>query len=123
MWRIAVSPVLLIANCFRPGASKQRPFTLKPKRSRMRIPCAVRVVLSCLALSCLTFAQIRLDPNAAPPKPINETELIAQLTKALDKAVAADNFSGAVLLAKDGKPVFEKAYGLASKDYDAANQL
>jgi CubicO group peptidase (beta-lactamase class C family) len=89
----------------------------------MRITPAVRGVLSCLLLSCLAAAQVRPDPNAAPRKPIDQTELIAQLTKALDQAVAGDNFSGAVLLAKDGKPVFEKAYGLASKDYDAANRL
>ena len=40
----------------------------------------------------------------------------------MDKLVAEDKFSGAVLLAKDGKPIFEKAYGMASKSYDAANR-
>ncbi len=36
---------------------------------------------------------------------------------------AADQFSGAVLLAKDGEVVFEKAWGLASRRYDVPNNL
>jgi D-alanyl-D-alanine carboxypeptidase len=88
----------------------------------MRPASILRVVLCCLLLACVMSAQLRLDPNAPPPK-VSEAELIAQLTKALDQAVAGDNFSGAVLLAKDGKPIFEKAYGLASKEYDAANGM
>ena len=58
----------------------------------------------------------------APPKPVNEAELVAHLSKTVDKLAAEDKFSGAVLLAKDGKPIFEKAYGQASKSYSAANR-
>lgn len=34
-----------------------------------------------------------------------------------------DRFSGAVLLAKDGEPVFEKAWGLASRRFDVPNRV
>ena len=34
-----------------------------------------------------------------------------------------DEFSGAVLVAKDGKPIFEKACGMACKRYDAPNRI
>ena len=41
----------------------------------------------------------------------------------MKKLVAADVFSGAVLLAKDGVPVYKGAFGMANKDFDAANKI
>jgi CubicO group peptidase (beta-lactamase class C family) len=41
----------------------------------------------------------------------------------LNKLVAADVFSGTVLVARDGKPVFQKAYGLANKKSSLPNRL
>jgi CubicO group peptidase (beta-lactamase class C family) len=35
----------------------------------------------------------------------------------------SDRFSGAVLIAKDNEPVFKKAYGLASKTFNAPNKV
>jgi len=77
-----------------------------------------------VGLCTLASAQVLVGPGPGgpPPKPVNETELVAQLSKTMDKLVAEDKFSGAVLLAKDGKPIFEKAYGMASKSYSAANR-
>jgi D-alanyl-D-alanine carboxypeptidase len=74
-------------------------------------------------LCTLASAQVQMGPGpGAPPKPVNEADLVAHLAKTMDKLVAEDKFSGAVLLAKDGKPIFEKAYGMASKSYAAANR-
>ncbi|MFC2953852.1 serine hydrolase domain-containing protein [Marinicaulis aureus] len=40
------------------------------------------------------------------------------------KALAADNlFSGAVLIAKDGRPLFQGAYGAASREYSIPNTV
>ena len=70
-----------------------------------------------------------VDSNAPPeldhatPKPTNDAELAAAVSAYLDKQTQADEFSGAVLVAKDGKPIFQKAYGLANKNYNAPNQL
>lgn len=50
-------------------------------------------------------------------------EIIVELEKFLDQQVKADAFSGTVVLAKDGKPVFQKAYGLASKSFNAPNNI
>src|SRR5262245_41352321 len=48
---------------------------------------------------------------------LTESELVTSLRKRVDDLVAADTFSGAVLVAKigkmDGKTVFAQAYGLA----------
>jgi CubicO group peptidase (beta-lactamase class C family) len=80
-------------------------------------------IVFCLLFSGLASTQVKImrEPPA-PVKPVNEAELIAKLSAAMDKLVADDQFSGAVLLAKDGKPIFEKAYGMASKGYGVANR-
>jgi CubicO group peptidase (beta-lactamase class C family) len=66
--------------------------------------------------------------NAARPAsnarlPTTESELIAALEQHLDELVKADEFSGTVLLARNGKPLFQRAYGLASNEYNVPNQI
>ena len=57
--------------------------------------------------------------RAAPPPPVNAAMAPAELSKALDgylaPMAAADTFAGVVLVATDGKTVFEKAYGQADR--------
>jgi CubicO group peptidase (beta-lactamase class C family) len=52
---------------------------------------------------------------------------LAELEKGLDvrlqRATANDEFSGAVLIAKDGKPVWQKAYGFADRDAKVKNTV
>lgn len=59
------------------------------------------------------------DEPAAPPPPVNAAMAPAELSKALDgylaPMAAADTFAGVVLVARDGKTVFEKAYGQADR--------
>jgi CubicO group peptidase (beta-lactamase class C family) len=57
----------------------------------------------------------------APPTPLSEAEIIRETERTLDDLVAKDEFSGVVLLAKGGSPVFRKAYGLASKEFHVPN--
>jgi CubicO group peptidase (beta-lactamase class C family) len=84
---------------------------------------------------------VRVEPNAPnritgigmrPPKPpageraaraSTDAERTRELEAYVQKLAEADAFSGAVLLAKDGKILFEKAYGEASKDYHVANRV
>lgn len=61
------------------------------------------------------------DAAAAPAKKLTEAEVTQSLTSFLEGLVKADRFSGVVLIAKDGKPFFEKAYGLADKPRNLAN--
>jgi CubicO group peptidase (beta-lactamase class C family) len=61
--------------------------------------------------------------NVEPSSMLTETEVITSIEKYLNELVAADEFSGTVLLAKGGKPIFEKAYGLASKEYNVPNRI
>lgn len=49
-------------------------------------------------------------------------EPAAQITAAVDKAVAEDRFSGVVMLAKDGTPVLSQAWGMADPTKGIANR-
>jgi D-alanyl-D-alanine carboxypeptidase len=54
---------------------------------------------------------------------LSQSGLIAATRKTIEAEVAADRFSGAVLIVKDGKPVFSEAYGLADREHKTANTL
>jgi CubicO group peptidase (beta-lactamase class C family) len=54
---------------------------------------------------------------------MSEAEIVKQTETYLDQAVAEDTFSGGALIAKDGKPIFEKAYGLANKRSNTPNNV
>jgi CubicO group peptidase (beta-lactamase class C family) len=58
---------------------------------------------------------------AAPAKKLTEAEVAESLTAYLEGLAKADKFSGVVLIARDGKPFFVKAYGLADKTRQLAN--
>jgi CubicO group peptidase (beta-lactamase class C family) len=48
---------------------------------------------------------------------------VKQLDSFVQKQVDADEFSGCVLVAKDWKPIFRKAYGLACRRFNIPNQI
>jgi D-alanyl-D-alanine carboxypeptidase len=58
-----------------------------------------------------------------PNEPLTQSQAVAELEKYIDSLVAIDQFSGTVLLAKDGAPYFSRACGLASKEYNVPNRL
>jgi len=58
-----------------------------------------------------------------PAGDLTEEQIIDFLDRYLDNLVSKDRFSGTVLIAKDGKPVYTRAFGLASKRYNIPNQL
>jgi CubicO group peptidase (beta-lactamase class C family) len=63
------------------------------------------------------------ERSEAPPvaKNMTDAQIAASLGAYLDELSAGDKFSGVVLVAKDGKPIFEKAYGLANKAKNIPN--
>ena len=88
------------------------------------------------------FARFVIDVEAAEPHRITNFNLLAIPTPAefaiprisqdaalaalhseLEKAAASDLFSGTVLIAKDGKPIFTAAYGLADREKKIPNEL
>ena len=59
---------------------------------------------------------------APPPRKLSEREIVRELDAFMRKMADADVFSGAVLLAKDGKVLFKKAYGEADKNSGEPNR-
>jgi CubicO group peptidase (beta-lactamase class C family) len=68
-----------------------------------------------------------VDPPAAEtkttyPAPTTSTEFLKTAEKYFEDLARTDAFSGVVLVAKDDKPVFSRAYGLASKEHGLQNR-
>jgi len=70
----------------------------------------------------LNFERISRPADVAGPARLGETDLIAAVGKYLDQRAAADKFSGVALIARAGKPVFVKAYGMADHDAKIPNK-
>ena len=71
---------------------------------------------------------IKLDLNMIPapaefaiPR-MNEDQALAALRSEIDRRVAADAFSGAVMVTKNSKTIFSGAYGLADRENKIKNQ-
>jgi D-alanyl-D-alanine carboxypeptidase len=62
-------------------------------------------------------------PAEFPLPHMNDQQLTAALRKRLDDETGSDRFAGAVLVAKQGKPIFAQAYGLADREHDIPNTL
>lgn len=65
---------------------------------------------------------VRVASNPAPRK-LSEAEMLKALDVYIKKLVAADAFSGTVLVARNGRAIFTGAYGLASIAYKAPNRI
>lgn len=61
-------------------------------------------------------------PPKTPPRERSERQIARELGAFMTRLAEADVFSGAVALAKDGRIVFEAAYGEADKSFGIANQ-
>src|SRR5215210_9291498 len=100
------------------SVSLHHSFTTPPYSSRRtdfqggndmnRISKWTAAVMTGLMISTACLAQ-----DAKSAKKLPEAEIVAALKKELAAQAAADEFSGVVLLAKDGKPLFRQAYGMA----------
>ena len=55
------------------------------------------------------------------PSPISQAELVKRLTTSLDSLAKAGQFSGVAVVAKNGVPVFQRAYGMADRERGVAN--
>jgi len=75
------------------------------------------------------FAAVCALPVAAcaaaqsPQPPIAQEELVRRLSATLDSLAGRDQFSGVVVLARGGRPVFERAYGFADREARRPNTV
>jgi D-alanyl-D-alanine carboxypeptidase len=54
---------------------------------------------------------------------LSQSDLVAALRTKVEKDASTDKFAGAVLLARDGKPIFTGAYGMADREKKIPNTL
>lgn len=62
------------------------------------------------------------EPESTDEPKLSEIESLRQAAQFLNEQVKKDKFSGTVLISKNGKAVFHRSYGLASKEFKAANK-
>jgi CubicO group peptidase (beta-lactamase class C family) len=60
--------------------------------------------------------------RADTPAPKPDAEVVTAVAAVVDRAVAEDRFSGAVLVARDGKPILSRAWGMADPASQIANR-
>jgi CubicO group peptidase (beta-lactamase class C family) len=75
------------------------------------------------AITSFTRITIQAGPEFVPHRPRSEREVVDEVEPYLDRLAKADMFSGVALIAKDGTPIFEKAYGLASRNPEIPNKI
>jgi len=70
---------------------------------------------------------IRIENTEPPPDPdlpkLTEVQVLDSLEAYLAEQAKADEFSGTVLVAKDGRVLYEKAFGLANKEFAVPNRV
>jgi CubicO group peptidase (beta-lactamase class C family) len=66
-------------------------------------------------------AKASAEARSAPK--LTEEQIASELDTFVSKLAGADVFSGTVLFAKDGKVIYEKAFGTANKDFNAPNRI
>ena len=62
------------------------------------------------------------DPNV-PNRRLSDAEVVEQLDAYVKRLVARDVFSGTVMVAKAGKPIYQAAFGEANKDFGVKNTI
>jgi CubicO group peptidase (beta-lactamase class C family) len=58
-----------------------------------------------------------------PPGKLKPQQMVALLDEYVQSLAAEDRFSGTVLVAKDGQPIYKKAFGQANLRYHVPNQI
>ncbi len=97
---------------------------LKSKLTGSQVLLVVRTEASAPnRISGIGLRRAKPEPGAQPAKKLTETEIVKELDAFVQKLADADLFSGAVLVAKDGKTLYQKAVGIANKDFNAPNKI
>jgi D-alanyl-D-alanine carboxypeptidase len=84
----------------------------------MRHP--MRIVAALTLLVCAACGTAPGEPTA-PGAAASDSAFVAEVRARLEAATQAGEFSGAVLVARDGQTLFEGAYGLADREQSVPN--
>jgi CubicO group peptidase (beta-lactamase class C family) len=67
--------------------------------------------------------RVKQPASAGSAAKLTPEQMAAELDSYISKLAGVDVFSGAVLFAKDGKVIYQKAFGVANKDFNATNRV
>ncbi len=71
--------------------------------------------------SSIAAQQLSAGGEPVRPSPITQNELVRRLETSLDSLARVGQFSGVAVVAKNGVPVFQRAYGMADRERGIAN--
>jgi CubicO group peptidase (beta-lactamase class C family) len=92
----------------------------------------VRIILNVAAaepnrITSIQIQAVRPPSDLVPRKLVDDSELVAEIGRKLQREAEADRFSGAFLLGRlddaSGKVLFSGAYGLADRESNIANKV
>ena len=81
----------------------------------------LRIVAAPILLVCAACGAGEPTAAGAPAAPTSDSAFVAALRARLEAATTAGEFSGAVLVTRDGRTLFEGAYGLADRERGVPN--
>jgi CubicO group peptidase (beta-lactamase class C family) len=67
--------------------------------------------------------RVKPPADAKPAARLTDEQMARELEAFISKLAGADVFSGAALLARDGKVIYKNAFGIANKDFNAPNRI
>ncbi|HKQ78536.1 MAG TPA: serine hydrolase domain-containing protein [Blastocatellia bacterium] len=67
--------------------------------------------------------RVKPPADAKPMANLTDEQMARELDAFISKLAGADVFSGAALLARDGKVIYKNAFGIANKDFNAPNRV
>lgn len=82
-----------------------------------RLVCVIAAVLT-LGMSAV---ECRAQETGRPR--LADQEIVAQLRAHVERLAQADSFSGAVLIAKDGRTLWSAAFGIADRNFNVPNRI
>ncbi len=83
----------------------------------------MQLKFSILLITILAINWGSLGTTGASLQGTSDAQVANDLGSYLKKLAAEDRFSGTVLVAKNGKPIFQRAYGLADKNRQIRNRV
>jgi CubicO group peptidase (beta-lactamase class C family) len=96
-------------------------------RTREEFPTYARAVWKFDASNPSLVTSRDLNQTDTPASVVGPKRTAEEIAKEVDakltRLTAEDKFSGAVLIAKDGRPIWQKAYGYADRDAKTLNNL
>src|SRR6185436_21312 len=81
-----------------------------------------RILALGMTLVSVCFVQATPVVQSSAPAKLTDKEFAAQLDVLIDNSAREDSFSGAVMVARDGQAIFEKAVGFANKETKQPNK-